>query len=107
MSSGVPSMQASPGTGLCPLPGSGLEPEGLKASFVERGAVAQETRPVASRGKQGPGSQLSSVVWGRMGQFKSSLESGLHCAVGPQASLLSPPASDFWPVIICNVGKII
>lgn len=61
-------MQASPGTGLCPLPGSGLEPEGLKAAFVERGAVAQETRARGQQRKAGSGlpaqlSWLCGVGW--------------------------------------------
>lgn len=62
MSSGVPSMQASPRTGLCPLPGSGLEPEGLKAAFVERGAVAQETRAHGQQRKAASGAPSSAQL---------------------------------------------
>lgn len=82
MSSGVPSMQASPRTGLCPLPGSGLEPEGLKAAFVERGAVAQETRAHGQQRKAASGrpARLSWVVWGPTGQFRSGLESSMPCS---------------------------
>lgn len=99
--SGVPSMQASPGTGLCPLPGSGLEPEGFKAAFVERGAVAQETWARGQQRKAGPRrpAPLSWVVWSQMGQFRSGLESCPRCAVGPQASLLTPTSLRLLP---CN-----